>query len=92
MNMKIEKPHKMHKNIRKDLRLVIHKHMPQGATAELVLAIASQIVGQLLAMHDQRKHTPAEMVQLVQANIEAGNQQFVAELMKADGIKPPYIN
>lgn len=90
--MKVEKPRKMHKDLRKDLRLLIHKHMPQGATAELVLAIASQIVGQLLAMQDQRKHTAAQMIELIQANIETGNQQFVAELMKADGIKPPYMN
>ena len=90
--MKVEKPRKMHKNIRNDLRLLVHKYMPEGATPELVLAIASQIVGQLLAMQDQRKHTATQMIELIQANIEAGNQQFVAELMKADSQTTPYIN
>ena len=89
--MKNIKPTKMHKNIRNDLLAVVRKYMPEGATPELVLALASQVVGQLLAMQDQRKHTPAQMVELIQANIEAGNQQYVAQLMKADGMTPPYI-
>ena len=92
MNMQVEKPRKMHKKLSRDLRLLIHKYMPEEASPELVLAIASQVVGQLLAMQDQRKHTAAQMVELIQANIEAGNQQFVVELMEADGQTPPYIN
>ena len=89
--MKTIKPQKLHKNIRKDILAIVHKHTPEGGTAEIVLAIASQVVGQLLAMQDQRKYTVNQIAELIQTNIEAGNQQFVADLMRADGLTPPYI-
>ena len=51
-----------------------------------MLAGASQIVGTLIALQDQRKMTPDMALAVVQANIEAGNQQAMAEVMRAGGV------
>ena len=50
-----------------------------------MLACAAYTVGQLIALQDQRSVTPAMAIDLVQANIEAGNQHAMAEVMSADG-------
>lgn len=54
-----------------------------GATG--MLACAAYTVGQLIALQDQRSVTPAMAIDLVQANIEAGNQHAMAEVMAAGG-------
>ena len=89
--MALIKTVKLHKNIRKDILALIRKSLPEGGTAEVTLAIAAQVVGQILALQDQRTHTAAEMIELIQANIELGNQQYVAQLMAADGLQAPHF-
>lgn len=54
-------------------------------TQERVLAIASQIVGKILAMQDQRTMTPERGLAIISANIEAGNQQVIANLIDEKG-------
>jgi hypothetical protein len=58
-----------------------HTHL----RADEMLAGASQIVGNLIALQDQRKMTPDMALAIVRANIEAGNQQAMAEVMSAGG-------
>lgn len=50
------------------------------------LAIASQFVGLLTACQDQRKYTGDEIMEIVGANIEQGNRDYVqADLMQTRG-------
>ena len=51
-----------------------------------ILAVVAYTVGQLIALQDQRKMTPAMALALVSANIEAGNADAIAETFK--GAKP----
>lgn len=90
--LKVSDSTKADKKLYDAILRMIGDHTGPDASKERILAIASQVVGQILAMQDQRKHTPATMVELVQANIEKGNADFVAMLMKSDGKTPPFIN
>ena len=67
-----------------DLKAVFKRH--PHLRADEMLAGASQIVGTLIALQDQRKMTPDMALAVVQANIEAGNQQAMAEVMRAGGV------
>lgn len=42
-----------------------------------LLAVMSYTVGQLVALQDQTKMTPAQAMELVAANIEQGNQDAI---------------
>lgn len=53
-----------------------HKHL----RPDEMLAVAAHFVGQLLAMQDQRKLTPAMAMQIVASNIEAGNMGVIDDL------------
>lgn len=57
------------------------QHMP----AEEMLAIASNIVGKLLAMQDQRTMSTDRAMRIVQENIEEGNAQMIREIMQSRG-------
>ena len=46
-----------------------------------MLAVASNLVGKLMAMQDQREMTPESVITVVQKNIELGNQQVITELL-----------
>lgn len=50
-----------------------------------MLAIASNLVGKLVAMQDQAAVTPEKAMEVVAKNIEIGNRQAVAELAKPIG-------
>lgn len=45
-----------------------------------LLAIAAHLVGQLIAMQDQRTMTPAQAMALVSSNLEAGNAEMLEQL------------
>lgn len=46
--------------------------------AAILLGIASQFVGQLLALQDQRRWTVEQAFDLIMKNIEIGNQMVIA--------------
>lgn len=52
--------------------------------AEDILAIFCQLVGQLVALQDQRRFTSESIMALVSANIEMGNHQAF-DLLNAPG-------
>lgn len=66
-----------------DMKAVIGRH--QHLSAQHLLAVASQFVGNLIALQDQTKMTPAMAMDLVARNIEIGNQTVVSELGKSEG-------
>lgn len=51
--------------------------------ADEMLAVLSQIVGQMIALQDQRKYTAAAVMELVSLNIEIGNQMVLETALKA---------
>jgi hypothetical protein len=80
----IVKPQAKHHAFRSKLIDLLEEHQNE-LTAQEMLAIASQFVGQLIALQDQRSMTPQQVLDLVQGNIEIGNQQVVSGLA---GAKP----
>lgn len=58
-----------------DLKRVIGEHQNLGA--QEMLAGASQLVGMLIALQDHTRVTPDDALRIVEANIEAGNEQGV---------------
>jgi hypothetical protein len=49
--------------------------------AEGMLALASQLVGNLIALQDQTKYSTNAVMRMVEANIEEGNRAAVHELL-----------
>ena len=49
--------------------------------AENTLAILAQVVGMFVAVQDQNKYTPEQIMQLVMANIELGNKAMMGPLL-----------
>jgi hypothetical protein len=72
-----------HEAAYQDLCATLKRH--EQLKPEVMLAIASNFVGKLMAMQDQRTMTPARAIEIVRANIEAGNKQAVDELMGSKG-------
>ena len=66
-----------------DLKAVIGKH--QQLSAMEMLAVTAQLVGTLIALQDQQKMTPEMAMDLVAKNIEAGNQEAIANVFKTAG-------
>jgi hypothetical protein len=72
------------KAFRTDCIAVLVKHA--GALpADQMLAMAAHLVGQILAMQDQRTVTPAMGLALIGDNIETGNREALAEVSSAAG-------
>ena len=82
--MKRMEPGDADKRLHADIAALIKRHLSPD-TSDRVLAIASQVVGQVLAMQDQRKMTKDMALQIVMENIEAGNQAVIASLQNTKG-------
>ena len=70
--------------LRDDIMALIKKHLTPD-TADRVLAIAAQVVGQSIALQDQRTMTHDRIWALVTANIEHGNRMVIALLHETKG-------
>lgn len=77
-------PSERHKAFRDDAIALLRKHAEQ-LPAEEILALAAHLVGQTLAMQDQRTMTPERGMEIVVANIEAGNHEAIANLTATKG-------
>jgi len=53
--------------------------------ASELLAVLSHLVGQLVALQDQRVVTPEAAMELVSSNIEQGNAEVIARLLNEAG-------
>lgn len=70
--------------VRDEMIALMRAKMADVDPAEM-LAVVSYTVGQLLALQDQRKMTPAMGLQIISDNIEAGNAQAIKEVLSTDG-------
>lgn len=72
-----------HEEAMADLRAILRKFDDLGPLD--LLALASQMVGQLVALQDQRSITPQMAMEIVAANVEAGNQAALETIQKSRG-------
>lgn len=84
MGMKSVAPSSAHLALRAALEQTVQQHIGELPAAEL-LAVLSHLVGQVIALQDQRTMTPSMVMQLVQSNIERGNFEVVDGLLGATG-------
>jgi len=63
---------------------LLRRHEATLTPPEL-LAIASNMVGKLMAMQDQRTMSRTRAIKIVQKNIEVGNAQVIDALRRAKG-------
>jgi hypothetical protein len=82
MNLHSGKPE--HQVAYNDLCMLIGKHASKVSPLEM-LAIASNMVGKLVAMQDQRIVTPKMAMELVAKNIDEGNNQALVEINQTIG-------
>lgn len=53
--------------------------------ADEILAVLSHMVGQVIAMQDQRRYSSEAVMHLVSLNIEGGNAEAIASLLNDTG-------
>lgn len=75
-------PEQKHSAFRDGLVALLREHEANLSKREM-LALASHLVGQLIAMQDQRTTTPAVALQIVSENIEQGNREVIEGLTLA---------
>ena len=75
----VQPPSPAHRAFMEDLKATLARHTALSG-AEM-LAVASQFVGQLVALQDQRRFTAEMVMEVVAANIEAGNQAALGALL-----------
>ncbi len=66
-----------------DLKAVIGQHT--HLSGEEILALVSQLVGNLIAAQDQTKHTVETVLKMVWANVQIGNDAAKAALEDTQG-------
>ncbi len=62
----------------------IQQHVGNMDAVE-VLAVLAHAVGQCIAMQDQTKHTANQLLEVVQVNMETGNQEVIQQLLGQTG-------
>lgn len=82
--MKSVAPNEQHRAFRKAVEAAIVEHGKTLDAMEL-LALLSHLVGQVVALQDQRKVTPAMAMEVVQSNIEQGNREVIDDLLNTTG-------
>lgn len=81
--MKIEQPSAADKALREDILNLVRRHLFPN-TPERILAVASQVVGQVLALQNPTTMGKDAAIALIMANIEQGNQDYVSLLVSQD--------
>ena len=71
-----------------DLCALVAKHADAMTPLE-VLAIASNMLGKLVALQDQRTMTPAQAMEIVARNLEEGNRQIIDGIGSSRGSASP---
>lgn len=81
---RVIQPLGIHQALFADFTEILHKyeHLPKPE----ILAIASQIVGMLIALQDQRTMTGEKAMAIVTENLRVGNERVLEELTtKSEG-------
>ena len=81
---RIVKPRLAHKAFRDEAIDLMKKHGGDLPAPDM-LAIASHLVGQILAYQDQRTMTKARANSIILRNIEIGNAEAIAQLNDTKG-------
>lgn len=84
MTLKSREPKDAHHSCRLALCAAVAPFQKELSAQEL-LAVAAQFVGQLLAFQDHRLMSPEMGIQLVLRNIEAGNQAAIESVNETVG-------
>jgi hypothetical protein len=82
--MKSVAPNAEHFAFRKALEGAMVQH-GQTLDAQDMLALVSHLVGQLIALQDQRVMTADTAMQIVMSNIERGNREVIEPLLMKTG-------
>ncbi len=82
--MKSHEPEAQHTAFRNALLAALAQH-GRDLEAEELLAITSHLVGQLIALQDQRTTTPDMAMAIVIANIQEGNRSAIEPLLMQTG-------
>lgn len=84
MKTNFHAPNAAHMAYRKAIEQAMRDH---GATlqADELLAVTAHLVGQLIALQDQRVMTAEMAMHLVQVNLEQGNREVVDGLLNSTG-------
>ena len=81
---RIVKPTAAHQAFRNDAIALLRKHSKDLDDQDM-LALGAHLVGQIIALQDQRKMTPGLAMEIVARNIELGNADVIAPLMRSEG-------
>jgi hypothetical protein len=73
-----------HEVLYQELIALVNKHAGKLSAMEM-LAVASNMLGKLVALQDQRVTTPAMAMEIVIRNIEEGNKQVLDQLGHSRG-------
>lgn len=82
MSVHLAKPE--HEVLYQELIALVNKHAGHMDALQM-LAVASNMLGKLVAMQDQRTVTPDMAMEVVAKNIEYGNQQVLQQLDATNG-------
>lgn len=82
MSLHLAKPE--HEVAYQDLCRLVNKHASKLTSLEL-LAVASNMLGKLVALQDQRTISPSKAMEIVAQNIERGNKQVLDQLANSKG-------
>ena len=82
MSLHLAKPE--HEVLYQELIKLVNGHAGKLDALEM-LAVASNMLGKMVAMQDQRTVTPEKAMEVVAKNIEYGNQQVLEQLSKTAG-------
>lgn len=85
--MPMIEPNERHQAFLFDLKAALYRRQASLPFDEM-LAVASQFVGMLIALQDQRRISPEAAMAIVEAGIEAGNAAFIeaSDLMAPKGL------
>lgn len=73
-----------HEVLYQELLKLVNKHARKLDALEM-LAVASNMLGKMVAMQDQRTVSPAMAMEVVAQNIEQGNKQVLDQLTGSRG-------
>ncbi len=74
---KLVKPSPDHIKLRAGFIDLVTRETPDMPLDQMV-AVVAYMLGQMIALQDQRRWSPAQMMDLVSQNIQAGNRDAIA--------------
>lgn len=81
--MHVVNPSAADKLLRDDILALVRRHLIPN-TPERILAVSSQVVGQVLALQNPMTLGKDAAIDVIMANIEKGNQDFISQMVQAD--------